>query len=90
MKKSIIYVYLYLLSNELKNRIIINLNSRRKNKMTKILESIASQVTSEQLATAGKFKEKMLAYENPVEFVNNMYGCHPDDSDRDYFQAIFS
>ena len=34
------------------------------------------------------FKERMLKWNNPVEFVNNMYGCHPDD-DREYFDYVF-
>ena len=27
-----------------------------------------------------EFKKRMLAWDNPVEYVNNMYGCHPIDS----------
>jgi hypothetical protein len=34
------------------------------------------------------FKERMLKWNNPVEFVNNMYGCHPDD-DKEYFNFVF-
>jgi hypothetical protein len=34
------------------------------------------------------FKERMLKWNNPVEFVNNMYGSHPDD-DREYFDHVF-
>lgn len=35
-------------------------------------------------------KQRMLEYSNPVEFVNNMYGCHTDPSkDNDYFEVIF-
>ena len=26
----------------------------------------------------------------PVEYVNNMYGCHPDDDDNEYFKTIFA
>ena len=37
-----------------------------------------------------KFKERMLKWANPVEFVNNMYGCHPDDKSNDYFKTIFA
>jgi hypothetical protein len=50
------------------------------------------------------FKKRMLVWDSPVEFVNNMYGAHPDeDSDgnndgdgdgdgdgNDYFSKIFS
>jgi hypothetical protein len=37
------------------------------------------------------FKRRMLAWSNPVEYVNNMYGCHPGDGDgeEDYFRNIF-
>lgn len=36
------------------------------------------------------FKERMLMWNNPVEFVNNMYGCHPDtDEDREYFEFVY-
>jgi hypothetical protein len=40
-----------------------------------------------------EYKKRMLIWNNPVEFVNNMYGSHPDDNgddDRpDYFKKIF-
>ena len=37
-----------------------------------------------------KFKKRMLLWPNPVEYVNNMYGCHPADDQNDYFKEIFS
>lgn len=37
-----------------------------------------------------KFKRRMLEWPNPVEYVNNMYGSHPDSKDTDYFKSIFS
>lgn len=37
-----------------------------------------------------KFKKRMLEWPNPVEYVNNMYGCHPDDDDNEYFKVIFA
>lgn len=37
-----------------------------------------------------KFKKRMLEWPNPVEYVNNMYGCHPDDDDNEYFKLIFA
>ncbi len=43
----------------------------------------------EQRALAEKFKRRMLAWPNPVEYVNNMYGCHPGESDTDYFKEVF-
>ena len=33
-------------------------------------------------------KKRMLKWPNPVEYVNNMYGCHPGD-DNDYFSHVF-
>ena len=36
-----------------------------------------------------KFKKRMLAWGNPVEFVNNMYGCHPDEDGNEYFKEVF-
>lgn len=38
-----------------------------------------------------KFRERMLKWANPVEYVNNMYGCHPgdDDDDGEYFKVVF-
>ena len=36
------------------------------------------------------FKQRILQWENPVEFVNNMYGTHPaEKGDKDYFTEIF-
>jgi hypothetical protein len=35
------------------------------------------------------FKRRMLEWPNPVEYVNNMYGCHPSDGNSDYFEAVF-
>ena len=37
-----------------------------------------------------KFKKRMLEWPNPVEYVNNMYGSHPDDDDSEYFKVIFA
>ena len=35
------------------------------------------------------FKRRMLEWSNPVEYVNNMYGCHPGDDNSDYFKTVF-
>lgn len=35
------------------------------------------------------FKKRMLQWLNPVEYVNNMYGCHPGDDDTEYFDVVF-
>ena len=37
-----------------------------------------------------KFKKRMLEWPNPVEYVNNMYGCHPDDDGNEYFKKVFA
>lgn len=33
-------------------------------------------------------KKRMLEWPNPLEYVNNMYGCHPDIN-REYFQTVY-
>lgn len=38
---------------------------------------------------AERFKRRMLEWPNPVEFVNNMYGCHPGDHDDEYFEHVY-
>ncbi len=40
-------------------------------------------------ADALMFKKRMLQWLNPVEYVNNMYGCHPGDGDTEYFYVVF-
>ena len=35
-------------------------------------------------------RRRMLAWPNPVEFVNNMYGCHPGDANTEYFREVFA
>ena len=34
-------------------------------------------------------KKRMLEWPNPVEYVNNMYGCHPGDDGNEYFEVVF-
>ncbi len=46
-------------------------------------------ISAEQMQKVQLFKSRMLQYSNPVEFVNNMYGCHPDGEGGDYFQTVF-
>ncbi len=46
--------------------------------------------SQEESSDAAEFRRRILAWPNPVEFVNNMYGSHPDDGGTDYFKAIFS
>lgn len=45
--------------------------------------------TGNKEAFARKCRQRMLTWSNPVEFVNNMYGCHPDDSGVLYFSKVF-
>lgn len=35
------------------------------------------------------FKKRMLVWDSPVEYVNNMYGCHPNDFRMEYFDIIY-
>ena len=57
--------------------------------ITMKLENIATEVSLKQMEKVQLFKARMLEYENPVEFVNNMYGCHPDGNGGDYFNTIY-
>ncbi|MFC1682367.1 hypothetical protein ACFL0X_02000 [Nanoarchaeota archaeon] len=34
-------------------------------------------------------KMRMLSWENPVEYVNNMYGSHPGEKGTEYFAYVF-
>ena len=36
------------------------------------------------------FKQRMLEWPNPVEYVNNMYGCHPGDGNTEYFKVVYA
>ena len=47
------------------------------------------KATSENMEVL-KFKKRMLEWPNPVEYVNNMYGCHPDDDGNEYFKKVFA
>jgi hypothetical protein len=51
----------------------------------KLEETLKEQELRVQL-----FKKRMLEWENPVEYVNNMYGCHPGEDGTDYFEKIYS
>jgi hypothetical protein len=39
--------------------------------------------------SARLYRRRMLQWKNPVEFVNNMYGCHPDGNGSEYFTEVF-
>jgi len=41
------------------------------------------------LSDVERFKRRMLAWPNPVEYVNNMYGCHPGEDGTEYFEEVF-
>ena len=54
--------------------------------------------TSDQPESAGhepdsvfaeQCRRRMLAWPNPVEYVNDMYGCHPGEGDTEYFRTVF-
>jgi len=47
-----------------------------------------SEDTRSSASHVDAFKERMLEWNNPVEFVNNMYGCHPDE-DTEYFDFVY-
>ncbi len=51
----------------------------------------ATAVTADKAEHADllTYKRRMLEWPNPVEYVNNMYGCHPGDRNTNYFQAVF-
>ena len=48
------------------------------------IERLLDAVAPEQLEKARGFRGRIAGYENPVEYVNNMYGSHPDQGG-DYF-----
>lgn len=35
------------------------------------------------------YKKRMLLWDSPVEYVNNMYGCHPNSDKMEYFEEVF-
>jgi len=62
----------------------------RKNHKKEELKQLACRNVSNSKSDVVKFKRRMLEWPNPVEFVNNMYGCHPDDDNNEYFKKVFS
>lgn len=59
-----------------------------------VVEDNLATITEEKENLVIKLKKKMLLWNNPVEFVNNMYGSHPDDGRNDddgpdYFKEVF-
>ena len=52
-------------------------------KRTEILDR-----TAERIALTESVR-RIAEYDNPVELVNNLYGCHPDGNGSDYFSRIY-
>ena len=53
-----------------------------------VLESTES--TRSDVDKIEVFKKRMLVWDSPVEYVNNMYGSHPNEVDgTEYFKEIF-
>lgn len=55
-----------------------------------IKDQIPPNQDSAKVEDVLKFKKRMLEWNNPVEYVNNMYGSHPDDYNNEYFKVIFA
>ena len=62
------------------------------------VETLPEQISSERFVVkcrlepnsdVDEFKRRMLEWPNPVEYVNNMYGCHPLDKNTEYFKVVF-
>jgi hypothetical protein len=51
-------------------------------------EHVSSDVEESRV---DQVKRRMLLWDNPVEFVNNMYSCHPGPGEDsvDYFEEVF-
>lgn len=58
--------------------------------ITQVENEATVEITNSISANAEEFRGRILAWPNPVEFVNNMYGSHPDDGGTEYFKTIFS
>ena len=37
-----------------------------------------------------QFKLRILIWDSPVEYINNMYGSHPDTKGEEYFTKIYA
>jgi len=64
----------------------------KNNDSTQINEAVQASKAGEtrQREAVDRFRRRMLEWDNPVEYVNNMYGCHPDDDENEYFEVIFA
>lgn len=54
-----------------------------------ITDKLISKDVMTENPDAIEFKKRMLEWPNPVEYVNNMYGCHPRDGNMEYFKEVF-
>ncbi|MCK4658561.1 MAG: hypothetical protein KAV82_03480 [Phycisphaerae bacterium] len=52
-------------------------------------EPNCSTTTEPQETSAEECRRRMLQWPNPVEYVNDMYGCHPGGGDTEYFRTVF-
>jgi hypothetical protein len=48
-----------------------------------------NEIRDEKEYNVYNFKRRMLEWPNPVEYVNNMYGAHPDVDHMKYFLKVF-
>ena len=53
------------------------------------INDLLGKVPKQALDKAKAYRTKIAGWGNAVEFVNNMYGCHPGDEGEDYFRAIY-
>ena len=52
-------------------------------------DSDCSTTAEPQETSAEECRRRMLQWPNPVEYVNDMYGCHPGEGDTEYFRTVF-
>lgn len=52
-------------------------------------DSDCSTTAKPQRTSAEECRRRMLQWPNPVEYVNDMYGCHPGEGDTEYFRKVF-
>jgi len=65
--------------------------------MQEATQPTSSHASPADIENALKFRRRMLQWPNPVEFVNNLYGCHPGDNtddnagddNTDYFTFVY-
>lgn len=55
----------------------------------KLKKVIKSKKASKQSDIISVYKKRMLLWDSPVEYVNNMYGCHPNEFKLEYFDKVY-